>query len=74
MISLVQIKKYLIQVRMTSLANLSLYFNVEPTFMRDMLKHWIRKGCVRECKRTNACGVKCVKCKPELTEIYEWVL
>lgn len=73
MMSLIDIKKYLMQVKIVSLASISVYFNVEPNLMRDMLNHWIRKGCVKQCLRTNSCGTKCVKCKPELTEIYEWL-
>jgi putative ferrous iron transport protein C len=71
--SLLEIKKYLMQVKLTSLAGACAYFNAEPTLLRQMLGHWIRKGCIRQCMKTAACGSSCVKCSPELTEIYEWV-
>jgi putative ferrous iron transport protein C len=71
--NLIEIKHYLMNVKLTSLASLSLYFNAEPDVLRQMLNHWVRKGCVRQCLKTPACGVKCGKCSPATTEIYEWV-
>ena len=71
--SLMEIKKYLMQVRITSLSSICVYFNAEPALLRQMLSHWIRKGCVRQCAKTPACGTSCGKCSPALTEIYEWV-
>jgi putative ferrous iron transport protein C len=71
--SLLDIKKYLLQVKMTSLASACTYFNIDADLLRQMLGHWIQKGCVRQCMKTPACGSKCGKCVPETTEIYEWV-
>ncbi len=71
--SLVEIKKYLMQVKISSLSSICVYFNAEPDTLRQMLGHWIRKGCIRQCMKTPACGVSCGKCSPAITEIYEWV-
>jgi putative ferrous iron transport protein C len=71
--SLLEIKDYLIQVKAASLANLCSYFNCDSELLRQMLAHWIRKGKVRQCKKTSHCGVKCMQCSPSATEIYEWV-
>lgn len=71
--SLLDIKRYLIQVKIASLASLCTYFNCEADLLRNMLAHWVKKGCVRQCKKTPNCGVKCGQCSPMLTEIYEWV-
>jgi putative ferrous iron transport protein C len=73
MMSLLEIKKYLMQVRITSLSSISVYFNAEPSLLRQMLSHWIHKGCVRQCQKTPSCGTSCGKCSPLVTEIYEWV-
>ncbi len=71
--NLLDIKQYLVRVKMTSLATLCSYFNCDSELARHMLGHWIRKGKVRQCKKTLNCGVKCMQCSPLVTEIYEWV-
>ena len=71
--SLVDLKKYLQQVRISSLSTISAYFNAEPDTLRQMLGHWIRKGCIKQCMKTPACATVCGKCSPLTTEIYEWV-
>lgn len=70
---LLELKKYLMQVKISSLSSLCTYFNCDSESARGMLGHWIRKGCVRMCTKTPACGTKCVQCSPLKTEIYEWV-
>jgi len=71
--NLLDIRNYLMHVKMASLSSLCHYFNCDSELLRQMLKHWIRKGKVRHCKKTPQCGVKCMQCNPLLTEIYEWV-
>jgi putative ferrous iron transport protein C len=71
--SLVDLKQYLMKVRIASMSSISVYFNTEPDTLRHMLSHWVRKGCVRQCLKTPNCGSSCGKCSPLLTEIYEWV-
>jgi putative ferrous iron transport protein C len=71
--SLLEIKRYLSTVKIASLANLCAYFQCESDYLRHMLGHWVQKGCVRQCKKTPNCGVKCGQCNPLVTEIYEWV-
>lgn len=71
--SLLEIKKYLMQVKIANLASLCTYFNCDSELLRNMLGHWVRKGCVRQFSKTAACGGKCMKCLPAVTEIYEWV-
>lgn len=71
--SLLDIKKYLMQVRIVSMSGLVAYFNAKPEVLRDMLGHWMRKGCLRQCQKTPACGSSCFKCDPLMTEIYEWI-
>ena len=72
--SLIEIKNYLQQVKMASLGALTQYFRTDPDMMRCMLDHWIRKGKIRKCMKTPACGSKCGKCDVAVTEIYEWVV
>ena len=72
--NLLEIKKYLMTVKIASLANLCTYFNCESELLRQMLGHWMRKGCVRKCAQ-NACGTSCAsQCSPLKSEIYEWVV
>ncbi len=72
--SLLDIKHYLSRVKVASLANLSAYFNYDAEMLRNMLKHWERKGCVRKCMKTSACGSSCHQCSFATTELYEWVV
>lgn len=72
--SLLEIKQYLMQVKIASLATIRSHFNCDSELLRQMLSHWIRKGCVRQCLKTPSCGTKCQQCSPMVTEIYEWVL
>lgn len=71
--SLLDIKQHLMKVRITSLSSICVYFNAEPDVLRDMLGHWMRKGCVRQCTKNPACTTSCGKCSSLVTEIYEWV-
>lgn len=71
--SLLELKQYLMKVKIASLSNMALCFNREPETLRHMLQHWVKKGCVRQCLKTPACGTSCGKCSPFMTEIYEWV-
>lgn len=71
--SLIDIKSYMRQVKMTNLSSICTYFNVDADILRQMLGHWIRKGYVRQLAKTANCGSQCVKCSPLVTEIYEWV-
>lgn len=71
--NLLDIKHHMMQVRITSLSSLCVYFNGDAGVLRDMLAHWVRKGKIRQCMKTPQCGVKCGQCSPLLTEIYEWV-
>ena len=70
---LLDIKNYMMKVRMASLSSLCIYFNSEANVLRDMLAHWVRKGHMRQCMKTPKCGVKCGQCSVPQTEIYEWV-
>jgi hypothetical protein len=72
--SLLEIKNYLMQVKVASLSHLCVYFNCDSELLRNMMCHWQRKGCVRKFTKTPACGGQCNKCTPPVTEIYEWVL
>lgn len=71
--SLVDIKQYMMQVRIANFSNICMYFNKDPEQIRGMLKIWINKGRLRCFRKTDACGSGCTKCRPEFTEIYEWV-
>lgn len=71
--NLLDLKHYLTRVKIASLANLCSYFNCDSDLLRQMLGHWIRKGKVKQCKKTSNCGVKCTQCSTLVTEIYEWV-
>lgn len=70
---LIQLKQHIKNHRFVSLFDLTSHFNIEAQILRDMLQLWVRKGKIRERKKTNSCRVKCIKCHPFMTEIYEWI-
>lgn len=71
--SLLDIKKHMMQVRIATLSSLCILFNTEAETLRQMLNHWVRKGHMRQCTKKPACGSQCFKCPTAATEIYEWV-
>ncbi len=71
--NLLDLKYYLTRVKMASLGSLCSYFNGDEELIRQMLGHWVRKGKVRQCKKTSNCGVHCMQGSTLFTEIYEWV-
>lgn len=71
--SLLDIKQYMMQVKIASLDSLSKWFKADPEVLRCMLQHWMQKGKIRQCKKKPACGSKCFQCPTLTTEIYEWV-
>jgi hypothetical protein len=73
-LSLVAIKQHMMQVKIASISSLCVCLNAEPGLLRQMLGHWIRKGCIRQCVKTSACGGSCTKCDAPIPEIYEWVV
>lgn len=74
MLSLRELKLYLMDVQVVSLFELANRFNVEPDIVRARISHFIRKGQVRKLLKTSKCGTQCAKCNPLITELYEWVL
>ena len=72
--SLLEIKNYLKQVKIASIAKLSAHFNCDSDVLRNMMGHWMRKGCIRQFIQSSACGKTCGKCAtPPVVEIYEWI-
>ena len=71
--SLLEIKQYMMQVKMATLGSLCGFFKVDADTMRCLLSHWIQKGKIRSCTKTPACGTKCAKCPSAVTELYEWI-
>jgi len=71
--SLLEIKNYLMQVKIASLAKLCAHFNCESELLRNMMMHWTRKGCIRKFTQEPGCGKTCMKCVPQTVEIYEWI-
>lgn len=70
---LLAIKDYLSVRKTASLQELSLHFCKHPEMMRDMMSHWVRKGKVCCLQKPPGCGTRCVQCKPEFAEEYQWV-
>lgn len=72
--NLVGIKNYLQEVKIASITTLSAQFNCDADVLRNMMTHWLRKGCIRRFVQPSACGKTCGKCStPPVLEIYEWV-
>ena len=71
--SLVDIKKHMMLVKIATLSSLCHLFNADAETVRCLLRHWMNKGCIKQCLKKSACGSKCFKCPTETIEIYEWV-
>lgn len=71
--SLISIKNHMMQVKMATLGSLCSLFAADPDTLRCMLRHWMKKGKIRQCVKKPACGSQCFKCSSLTTEIYEWV-
>ena len=70
---LLDIKAYFQLHTKVSMHALTQHFQVSPEVMSDMMKIWIGKGNVRKCSKEPRCGVKCLQCRPETIEWFEWV-
>lgn len=70
--SLLAIRAWLVSVKQASLTTLSMQFDCDADLMRQLLLHWVRRGCVRCIKKKPACG-SCTQCPAAVTEWYEWV-
>lgn len=66
------LKKHLKKEQQMNMLDLSRALKSDPEVLRQMLEIWIQKGKVRAVQRSDACGDKCQRCDPLLTEIYEW--
>ncbi len=71
--SLLAVKAHLVKTKIASLQTLCLLFKTDTEAMRCMLQHFIRKGQLKKCQRTDACGQACFKCPTAQTELYEWI-
>ena len=71
--NLIDIKNYLKQVKIASLATLCSNFQCDADLVRCMMMHWTRKGTIRKFSKTPGCGGSCNKCDFAVTEIYEWI-
>jgi len=71
--SLLDIKQHMLKVKLASLGSLCSSFGCQPDDMRCLLRHWMQKGCIRQCTKEPACGSKCFKCPTSMVELYEWV-
>lgn len=67
-----ELKRYLGERSVASLADIALHLDVEPEVARAMLDIWIGKGRVRALERTTACS-GCDLCRPGAREIYCWI-
>ena len=72
--NLLEIKNYLQQVKIASITKLCAHFNCDSDMLRNMMSHWMRKGCIRQFIQSSECGKTCGKCAtPPALEIYEWI-
>lgn len=69
---LADLKCYLRERPMASLADIALHLDVEPDVARAMLERWIRKGSVQRIGSERTCG-GCDLCQPGAQELYRWV-
>ena len=69
---LADLKHYLRERPMASLADIALHLDVEPAVARTMLDRWISKGSVQRIVSERTCG-GCDLCQPGTQELYRWV-
>ena len=69
---LADLKRYLRERPMASLADIALYLDVEPDLAGAMLERWISKGSVKRIVSPRTCG-GCDLCQPGTQELYQWV-
>lgn len=69
---LLEVKHYIKQRQWVNLQDLSLRFQRDPEMMREILRHWVRKGIIRKAPQPAGCGVQCKSCKPSVAEVYCW--
>ena len=69
---LADLKHYLRERPMASLADIALRLDVEPDVARAMLERWISKGSVQRMVSERTCG-GCDLCQPGTQELYRWV-
>lgn len=70
---LADLKNFLRTQKSANLLTLARHLKVDVALTRQMLGHFIRKGCVRPCAPSAACQTKCQGCNPLMVESYEWV-
>ncbi len=68
-----ELRDYLKQQRRLSLLEMVHHFDVDADALRGMLQKWVNKGRVKRIDTGGACGTRCCKCDPAMTELYEWV-
>lgn len=70
---LLEIKQFFRDKPSANLMELSMHFKQSPEAMRMMLSHWLRKGKLQLMPKPEGCGTRCVSCKKEYAETYQWV-
>lgn len=68
-----ELREYLRSNGQAAVIDMAHHFDIEPTAVRGMLEHWIRKGKARKLSEGAICGDGCHRCAPESVEIYEWI-
>jgi hypothetical protein len=65
------LKEYISQQRTVSMWQLVQKFQLDAEVLRDMLRHWQRKGVITCQQKTPLCGKACQKCMPNMVEVYQ---
>ena len=74
---LIDIRNYMKERKVCSLADLSMKFKTSPDAMRGMLSHWERKGYMvcetsQQCGSGGGCKTGCGSCDASELEVYRW--
>jgi len=70
---LIDVKNYLSQKQTATLQELSLHFQRDPDFIRQLLSHWIKKGIISPAEKPIGCGTRCTQCRPEIAQVYRFI-
>lgn len=74
MLTLKNLKTFLKEKQTVTMRELQLHYKEDPQLIYQMLKHFICRGQLTQCKVTPKCGSKCHQCNPIYTIKFNWLM
>lgn len=73
MISVLELKQFIAEKKLLSLALILERFPAKQEEILAILELLIHKGWVKKCIKTPSCATRCLSCVPESFTLYQWV-